>query len=247
MRQRFIIWFFFVVFWGSGMSVLAQNLKKNNNLTVDIEYLLPPLDTIIDLAIKNNPNVRFRDLQIVVNKSKLLSDKRQWARDLGLQTDMRYGTFNNFSTNTAEGQTPSNVSTLSNQLNYGFGAYVKLPFFDLINRKNQINLSQAEVEQAESMAVFQRNEIRQAVIKLYYDLVNKQRIFKIKSKYAETSKINMELTQKDFTKGTISLEDYTRLSESAMRTEVDYETAKVDFLTAYLILEDFVGTKFNLF
>jgi len=238
------ILFFTVLF--IQMSGSAQVTVKFDILNDNIESILPPLETIIDSAIANNPNVKFRDLQININKFKLDADRNLWTRNLGIQADGRYGTFNNFSTNTSEGQTPSTISTLSSQFNYGVGAYVKLPIYDFINRKNQINLSEAEVEQAESFAESQRNELRQTVIKQYNELIVKHRLLKIKSKYAETSKINMQMVEQEFTNGIISVSEYSRISEIVTRTEIDFENSKMEFLTAYMILEEITGIRFNL-
>ena len=223
--------------------VEAQNFDI---LKDDLETILPPLETIIDSAIANSPYVKFRDLQIDINKRKLQSDKNTWARDFGIQTDVRYGTFDNFSTNTAEGQIPSLISTRRIQTNYGFGAYIKIPFFNVVNRKNQINLAKAEVEQAENFSQFQRDELRLSVIKQYNELIVKHRLLKIKSKYAETSKINMQMVEQEFTNGIISVSEYSRISEIVTRTEIDFENSRMEFLTAYMILEEITGIRFNL-
>ncbi len=232
-----------ILFNFSGFSQESGNF---NVLEDNIESMLPPLETIIDSAIANNPEIKFRDLQIIVNKYKLSTERNLWTRDIGVQTDVRYGTFNNFSTNTSEGQSPSNIATLSSQLNYGVGAYIKLPFFDFVNRKNQVQMATTEVKQAESFAQTQRNELRQMVIKQYNDLIVKHRILKIKSKYAETSKINMQMVEQEFTNGIIPVSEYSRISEIVTRTEIDLENSRMEFLTAYMILEEITGIRFNL-
>jgi len=150
-----------------GFQTFAQKPKDFDLLNDDIESMLPTLETIIDSAIANDHYVKFRDLQIGINRNKLQANQAQWSRNIGLQADARYGTFNNFSTNTSEGQSPSTLATLSSQFNYGVGAYIKFPLFDLIGRKTQIGLSELEVGQAEEMAQMQRIEVRQAVIKQY--------------------------------------------------------------------------------
>jgi len=232
-----------ILFNFSGFSQESGNF---NVLEDNIESMLPPLETIIDSAIANNPEIKFRDLQIIVNKYKLSTERNLWTRDIGMQTDVRYGTFNNFSTNTSEGQSPSNIATLSSQLNYGVGAYIKLPFFDFVNRKNQVQMATTEVKQAESFAQTQRNELRQMVIKQYNDLIVKHRVLKIKSKYAETSKINMLMVEQEFTNGIIPVSEYSRISEIVTRTEIDLENSRMEFLTAYMILEEITGIRFNL-
>lgn len=225
---------------------LAQQSKAFDLSTDNIEMMLPPLETIIDSAIAKNPYVKFRDLQIIVNTHKLKSDRAEWTRDLGFQTDVRYGTFDNFASNVVEGQNPSLLSTRTTQANYGVGAYIRVPFYDFVNRKNQIKLAKAEIEQAQSFSQVQRNELRQLVITQYNEVIVKQRLLKIKVRYAETSGIHMQMVEKEFINGSVSLTEYSGLSEIASRAESELESAKMDFRTAYMILEEIVGMKFNL-
>ena len=221
--------------------------SKTIDLSIDnIELMLPPLETIIDSAIAKNPNVKSRDLQIKSNTLKLKSDRADWTKNIGFQTDIRYGTFDNFASNVVEGQNPALSSTRNTQTNYGVGAYIRIPFYDFINRKNQINISKAEIEQAKSFSLVQRNELRQQVIRQYNELITKQRLLKIKIKYTETSRTHMQLVEKEFINGAITLTEYSSLTEISSRAESELESAKMEFRTAYMILEEIVGMKFNL-
>jgi len=213
----------------------------------NIEFLLPPLETIIDSAIAKNPYVRLRDLQIVINEHKLKSFKADWTRNLGVQTDALYGTFDNISANTTNGgSNPAMLTTRSTQLNYGAGAFIKIPLYDLINRRNQNRQAKADIDQAKSYAMEQRTELRQIVIKQYNELLIKHRILKIKSRYIETAKINLEMAEKQFLNGVINVAEYTSVTEIVARGESDYETSKMEFKTAFMLLEEIVGIKFNL-
>jgi outer membrane protein TolC len=224
----------------------SQQSKTFDLSTDNIELMLPPLETIIDSAIAKNPYVKSRDLQITVNTLKLKSDRADWTKNIGFQSDVRYGTFDNFASNVVQGQNPSLLSTRTTQTNYGVGAYIRIPLYDIINRKNQINSTKAEIEQAKSFSLVQRNELRQLVIRQYNELIVKQRLLKIKIKYAETSRTHMELVEKEFLNGAITLTEYSSLSEIASRAESDFENAKMEFRTAYMMLEEIVGIKFNL-
>jgi len=229
-----------------GLTGFAQQNKEPDLMNDNIESMLPPLETIIDSAIAKNPFVKFRDLQITVNTHKLKSDRADWTRDIGFQTDVRYGTFDNFASNVVQGQNPALTSTRNTQTNYGVGAYIRIPFYDFLNRKNQIKLSKAEIEQAKSYSMVQRNELRQLVIRQYNEVIIKQRLLRIKTKYTETSRIHMQMVEKQFISGAITLTEYSSLSEIASRAESDLESSKMEFRTAYMILEEIVGMKFNL-
>lgn len=241
-----ILIFLVVTFAFLPIAILAQESKEPDSfLEGEITDKLPSLSMLMDSALQNNPMVDFRELQIIVNRCKLKAEQTYWLRNIGVQTDVRYGTFNVFSTNTAEGQVPDLNASQSVQTNYGVGAYIKFPIQDFLNRKNQITMARAEMEQAEKMAEAQRLEVRQLVINQYNELVLKQRILKIRLNYFETSTISMEMAEKQFRNGVIPISEYTRISEIVTRSQSDYETARVEFITTYLILEEIVGFKFS--
>lgn len=223
----------------------AQNMEQSDTLAFSYNVDFPSLSVMIDSALATDAMVRFRDQGIIGKECNLTSYKNYWTRNVGLQADIRYGTFDNFSTNTSEGQSPSAFATRSNQTNYGIGAYIKFPAQDLVNRKNQVKMAKSELDQAESMAEVQRNELRQLVIKQYNDVLLKQRILKIRSRNLSTSRVNMEMVEKEFQNGVVSVTEYARISDIVARSESDFETARTDYVTACMILEEIVGFKFK--
>ena len=230
---------------GFSFTAKTQDAPIFDPLNEDIIEKLQPLSALIDSAIVNDPYVRFRDLQVVVNQCKLKAEKSYWLRNLGVQSDVRYGTFNNFSTNTAEGQNPDIFATQTSQINWGIGAFIKFPILDLLNRRNQVTLAKTEIEQAESMSRFQQNEVRQLVIKQYNELVLKQKILKIKAKYLALISANNLLVEKEFQNGVADLSEYTRISGIYFSAQTEFEVARIEFITAYMLLEEIVGFKFN--
>jgi hypothetical protein len=96
------------------------------------------------------------------------------------------------------------------------------------------------------MAQVQRIELRQTVIRQYNELILKHNLLKIKSKFLETSRINAQMAEKEFLNGVALVSEYARIAEINSRVESDFETVRMDFLTAYLILEEIVGIKFHI-
>jgi outer membrane protein TolC len=136
-------------------------------------------------------------------------------------------------------------ATNVNQTVYGIGVYVKFPLQDIVDRRNQINMANAELEQARSMAEEQRNELRQIVIRQYNDVILKQNILTIKSRNLSDSKVNMDMAEKQFRNGVVSVTEYARISDIVSDVESEYEVARTDFITSYMILEEMAGYKFN--
>jgi len=246
-KNSFLTLLIIFTFLAIQISGAAQEKKKFDITNDDIMEFLPPLEALIDSAMTHNPLIRMKDLDIEIDKYKLQADRVDWVKNLGLQANGGYGTLNNLSTNTnAGGTNPTLLATTTNQLNYGVGAFVKLPLFDILSRKNQMRIDKISIEQAQNFSRAQRNDLRQSIIKQYNDLILKHRILKIKAKYAETSKITMQMGEKDFLNGIINVNQYSSILGSFTSTEAEVESAKMDFRTAYMIFEEIIGFKLHL-
>ena len=243
MKYKCLLFLFFL-----GFNVLSFSQTENqfNPLTDDISLRLPSLQTLIDSALVHDPYVRFRSIQSGVNHSKLKTMQRKWTNNLGVQADVRYGTFDNFSTNTQEGQVPYMYATATSQTHFGVGAYIKFPVVDVVDRRNQVHMAKLEIEQAESMAEEQKKEVRARVIQQYNQLIEKQNLIRIQSRYVEMSRVNMQMAEKEFTNGTISIAEFARVSEIATQSETEFESIRMEFKTSYMLLEETTGMEFHL-
>ncbi len=208
------------------------------------EILLPPLEDLIEAAIKHNPTIEFRRLGVERRESLVKSERNYWTRNFGFQTDAEYGNLYNNSFSVEE-NTPNLLSTSTTQFNYAVGLYLKFPVFDIINRKQQIKQAQLEVDEAISMEESMKNEIRQLVIKQYQAIILKQKLLSIKSQNMGNARVNMEMVEKEFRNGVITILEYARISDITSKIEVEYETAKSDYFLAKKLLENTVGFTFS--
>lgn len=206
---------------------------------------IPPLEVVIDSVLKKHGLLNFRKTHIGVMDATVKSEKIYWSRNMGVQADTRYGTLSNFSTN-EDGQLTTALATNTKQFNYSVGFYLKFPLFDVLNRKHQLRLAKLELEEAEHMAQFQEDEIRQTVIRLYQDLVLKERLLQIKSKSLGDGKVNMQMVEKELRNGVVPIAEYVRITSITANMEVDYEKAKSEFILAKQLLEDMAGFKFDI-
>jgi outer membrane protein TolC len=246
MRIKFIYFILILLLAGSFVTGYAQNAGKFDPLKDDIANKLPPLSVLLDSATSHNHYVQFRNLQVIVNKCKLKTSQEEWMRNLGFQANVGYGNLYNYSVNNSGDVASSTIATSRSETKYNGAIYFNMPLFTITGRKNQINLAKTEVEQAQAMAGEQSDETRQLVIRQYNDLILKQRLLRVRSRYLETARINMQIVEKEFSNGIVSVTEFTRITELSSRAEADYETARMDFLTTYMVLEEMVGIKFHL-
>ena len=226
-------------------SIQAQTLESGNSSLNGSEFKFPPLEVVIDSVLKRSAMVNFRNQHIGVKESTLASERIYWSRNLGIQADTRYGNLSNFATS-EDGISNTAALTTAKQFNYSVGFYLKIPIFDVINRKNQIKLAKLEVDEAKSMAEFQKEEIRQTVIRMYQDLVLKQKLLQIRSRRLGDGRVNMQMVEKEFRNGVVPLSEYVRIVGMTENMEADYAKAMSEFITAKLLLEDMAGFVFGL-
>jgi hypothetical protein len=77
-------------------------------------------------------------------------------------------------------------------------------------------------------------------------VVLSHRLLKIQSKYLEITRFNQETADKDFHNGTLTVNEYSRISELTTNAETDFQKVKSEFNTSYLILEELAGMRFHL-
>ena len=224
---------------------LAQTSSLENMPISKNEINIPPLNVIIDSVIKHNAMVRFRKQGIQAKEINVSSEKIYWTRNLGLQADTRYGTFDNTSLSATGGTSATYLNTNTKQWNYGVGFYLKFPVFDFLNRKKQVKQANLELDEAKSMLQFQEDEVRQTTIKLYQDLILKQKLLRIKSESLGNGRVNIQMVEKEFRNGLVPIAEYVRISSMTSNMESDYESAKSDFLVSKQILEDMAGFVFS--
>lgn len=243
MKKVFKIAWISILVLQANTSVLAQE-SSDSLIVVENAIVIPPLADLIDSASRHSAVVHFRRLDIEAKDAGLKSEKNYWTRNLGIQADTRYGTFDNFSLN-SNGFSTSKLNTNSRQMNYGFGVFMKFPIVDMVDRKNQVKQAKIELEQAKSMADAQLEELRQQVIRQYQDVLLKQKLLIIQSLALGNAKVNVDMIEKEFRNGLIQVSEYVRISDIVSRVESDYEKAKTEFITAKMILEDMVGFVFT--
>ena len=226
-------------------TIKAQTLESESSLLSGNEFQFPPLEVVIDSILKRSAMMNFRKQRIGVKEADVKSFQRKWTENFGFVADTRYGTFDNFSTNITEINSTS-TSSSSQQLNYTVGLFLKIPLFDVINRKNKIKLARLQVDEAKSMADFEKEQLRKTAIRLYQDLILKQKLLQIRSRRLGDGRVNMQMVEKEFRNGVVPIYEYVRVTGMTTDIETDYETALSEFIIAKQLLEDMAGFKFGL-
>ncbi len=240
MKNKFKIVVAFFVFSFTMNEAEAQSMIVDSVQTESIDLLIPPLSIMIDSAIANNGMLNYRKLEVDAKESNLKGKRQYWTRNFGIQADTRYGTFNNFSSISGDNSSV-NLASNTQQMNYNVGLYLKIPVFDIINRRSDIKQAKTEIEQAKNLAKSQEEELREVVIRYYEDLKLKQNLLGLRASNLGNAKVNMEMVEKEFRNGLIPVYEYVRISDMTSRISAEYEAAKSDLLISKKLLENITG------
>lgn len=228
-----------IIFQAKAQTVYNDTVKRES-----VRLLIPSLNTLIDSALVNNGMLNYRKLEINAKESNLKAKRKEWTRNFGIQANTGYGTFDNFSANVS-GNTSTTLSSYTQQMNYNIGFYLKIPVFDIINRKSLKKQAKAELAQAKSLVKFQEEELKEMVIRYYEDLVLRQNLLELRANNVADARVNMEMVEKKFRNGLIPIYEYIRISDITSRIASEYETAKSDLSLSKKLLENIAGVTIN--
>ncbi|PKP35278.1 MAG: hypothetical protein CVU00_03205 [Bacteroidetes bacterium HGW-Bacteroidetes-17] len=236
---------FFIVFTSIVEAQVTDSSMFFNPIRDNIAQKLPPLEALIDSAIANSPQIQMDELNADLTRYEIISAKRQWLQHWGLDMIVNYG---NYLYNDRDELTRLDKFYLSEsrRLNYGAGIYVRMPIFYAVDRKNEINKKKKYREIAIVNREIHVRMIRQEVIATYNILMQQQDILKITNDYQQVADMMMRNAENMFLTGEIPPEEYARQKDYQTRGATDYALTIGRFNSAYTLLEELVGIKFNL-
>ncbi len=240
----FIIIFFII----NSLSVKSQQVDSSlyfNPLVDNIAERLPPLEILIDSAVANAPNVKFDELEMSVNKYDIKTARNEWTKYLGVQTLTEWGTWY-YDDKDELTRINRFYLTTSKRTVYNIGVYIKFPLYNIINRRNMININKKRLEETMIDREKRIREIRQLVISEYNRLLEYQELIKVSNKFQQYTLVQMRMAENDFLNNQIPASELARLKEIQKTGKVEFVKYKSEFYNAYMILQEMVGIKFNL-
>lgn len=228
-------------------SICAQSvalLPGDSVAKIDITEQLPPLAELMEIAVENSPIAKMLDANIRSGASKVNEEKRLWMKSVGVEGIARYGIFDDLYLSDDNSTIESSLAT-TKQSRFYIGGYVKMPISEIVDRSN-IKTAVAEKEMLQYQKQARLIELRQLVIVQYNELIKAYRKVQINTNAAETHRLQMLRAEIDFNNGKINVAEYARLDNMLSKTLLELEDAKLDYATAFQVLEQTVGKKIKL-
>jgi outer membrane protein TolC len=221
-----------------------DELLRNSSFDKDITDMLPPLAELQENAIMYSPVFKMLDADVKIGEYKIVEERREWMRWLGVEGGAKYGMFDNIVLSQELGSVDL-ATAKTEQTRYYAGLFLKMPFSSLADKSN-VRAAKAEREKLSYQRKARIQELRQLIILQYGNVVKEHRGMIIKNNAVENYRVQMLRAQNDYKNGKINISDYARLDDMLSKAVLALEDAKTDFATAFMILEETVGTKIQL-
>lgn len=242
MKKSFFAVLCFAVFLFTGAESFSQDKpsEEGDIIVKDLKEELPPLENLIQIGLKNSPHLKFDDAQISVNKEQIGLVKKDWQNNIGGFANYAFG-------NQSLGVSNASGNISGNFLNgYRVGVNVSIPLSLFTTRGNQIRMAEAEFQAAEFRKEQTEMELRNRIIMEYYELLAAAQVLEIRSLARENANLQNEMSERNFSEGTLPLEDYTRIARFTTSAQTDFEAAKSAYLIRYKQLEQLLGVSLGV-
>ncbi len=212
------------------------------DFTSDLKEQLVPLDSIINIAIKNNPAVKAQEALVEAGIDQIRFGRREWQNGItGTFTQSLGNQAVIFNTN----QEPEAIQSSSVQSGFRLGLNVSIPLFLLFGRTSRINVYEHELEVRKQTEEKIKMDISRQVVYEYNNMLSTHRIMLITSNSKGTTRLLSEMAEKQFAQGDISIAEYSSVNAIATKAESDYEIARRDFYNYYQQLEKLIGVRLD--
>jgi len=233
-KSPLLTYFFFLVLFplaGYGQDDNVQIL----NLNRPIADQLPPLDSLISMAVSYNPTVRLNQELEGVAADRVKLEKNSW-------TSLIRGYYDYSSGNQSLVVTGLQSNDINNLTNgYRAGINISLPLSELANRKTRIRLQRQELAATEYKTQEVEIEVARLVIDEYNNIITGQQLMRNQSEMVELAKSNFKIAEMDYKTGNMEGAVFIRNAEILNIAQAGYENAKKEFSIAVQKLELLVG------
>ena len=243
-KYAFCLLFALCMYSGYSQNVVDSSLYYNP-VKDDIRKKIPPLEMLISEAIKNSPSIKVEELKADKVVYEIRTEKRKWAEHLGIEGTVNYGHWY-YNDRDELNRADKFYLTESRRSTYSIGFYIKLPLYEIIDRRNNINKRKKEREIALVEREIKIKQLRKEVINAYEELLGQQRKLKLRMEYQEVSIMMMQNATNRYLNGQIPPEELNRQLDYKTRGDEAFNETLRLFNIAYVLLEELVGMKFNL-
>ncbi len=207
------------------------------------QFRLPPLQTLLEDARVNNPQVLQNNANIEAAQYDLKIERRKWLSYLSARAGYTYGILGTYSDYESRYDNLTTTYTGSSQHSYSVGANLTIPINDLVSRGTSVKRQRKIIEQAEYSREVVYNMLKIEIIELYTDIQSLLAILQRQSETLITFDANYKITVNNFINGKATPYDLSVVKNEQTKALAEYESTRAKLTSLILRLEIITGSK----
>lgn len=213
--------------------------STNSWQTVFFESPTIALPLLTAAAIKHSPQLKSLDVQKAINEQDIKLAKKGILSGIGAVGTYTYGNQGSIGAYDPN-NTGFNTSTSGR---YSAGVSMALPLLSVIGRGSTIKKEELNYQRTELTRQEQELQTRQQVIQSYQNVVLAKKLLTLQQEAYVTVQTTSRLAEKQFRQGQLSLAEFTESTNLLSQTTMAQETARSQYETSFMLLEELVGNK----
>lgn len=229
--------------FGQAKTIPVKPLKKVDSTETQFRFL-PPLDTLIDSALRHSPILKLQDGQIEIRQIELARKRKQWLEYLNVEAYGQYTNNTGITSSTFNSGVYTDLNSNSFQWRYGGGVTFKYPIFNLFSRGKDIKMAKKEIQVASLQRDVLIKDLRKTIIELYNQALLQHSLLEVKIGALETSSVAVRLGELDFRNSKINVSDLSKIADAHMKNQTEYEQALAALRLSLEMLQEVSGYYF---
>ena len=229
----FLILFVSMLLLGSSSYAQTENSEAG--------WQLPPLQTLIDSAMKHSPMITGASYDVLMSQYELTDAHKAWMQRINISSDVRYGSMIDWSRLQGNNSTFMSFSDTKFTPTFGVGINAYLPISEIFDKKRSIQKAQLRIDQSENRKDEAAQTLKQSVINAYFEVMTTQKTLATRAEMSSSSGMLFDQAKLDYAENRITLSEYTRTSDEYLLSQNEVEIQKFNLLRTVRTLEVIVG------
>lgn len=225
--------------------VLGQQSPQEEAAQLDSNVLARPpqlraLSVLLELAVQNSPAIKANVIEIAKYRTAAKIQKLSWTDALQFNTGVVYGN-GALLDETNNGSSVAYLVSNRKNVSQTIGLSLRLSSGMFLLNRHRNELANLQIERFQVERDIKAQGIREDIISLYVQLESAFRMLALKAQTLESQRLSMNIADKYFREGTISVTDYNTFVGQFSTAEENIEKVRADAKRLYLLLRDLVG------
>ena len=215
-------------------------LPKSTVAQSETNFLLPPLDTLIGLALKNSPVLKAHDVWIETQRQEWRLQQKSWVDLISVGATALAGNDNMlYDQQSALGTDRISVDRRNAVFNAGLS--VRFTLGDVLNRDEKSHIKFLEYEKSALDRKVREKEIQEEMLIRYDRFLASRNLIELETENVESMRMALEVVEQYFKAGNFPVNEYSTLRSRFVAAKKLLEEVKMETKHRYRLVLEMAG------